>query len=55
MKTLLKVVIGIGIGEHGELILKGYFPTKPDQVYFEQKYLYEGLGWKLFGFSINVK
>jgi hypothetical protein len=43
------------LGENGELILKGYFATKPNQAHFEQKYIYEGLGWKLVGFSINVK
>lgn len=44
-----------GLGENSELVLKGYFPTQPKQVHFEQKYIYEGLGWKLFGFSFNVK
>jgi hypothetical protein len=43
------------LGEHGELVLKGYFPTKPKQVQFEQKYIYEGIGWKLFGFSFETK
>jgi hypothetical protein len=43
------------LGEHGELVLTGYFPTKPKQVFFEQKYIYEGLGWKLAGFSFNTK
>jgi hypothetical protein len=43
------------LGEHGELVLKGYFPTKPKPVKFEQKYLYEGVDWKLLGFSIEIK
>lgn len=43
-----------GLGENGELILKGYFPTQPRQLHFEQKYIYEGLGWRLFGFSFNA-
>jgi hypothetical protein len=43
------------LGEHGELVLKGYFPTKPKPINFEQKYLYEGVNWKLFGFSIEIK
>jgi hypothetical protein len=42
------------LGEHGELVLKGHYPTRPDQVSFEQKYLYEGIGWKLFGVSFNI-
>jgi len=43
------------LGENGELVLKGQFPTQPSQVHFEQKFIYEGLGWKLFGFHINIK
>lgn len=43
------------INEDGVLILKGLFPTKPNQVYFEQKYIYEGLGWKLMGLNVNIK
>jgi hypothetical protein len=42
------------LGEHGELVLTGYFPTQPKQMHFEQKYIYEGLGWKLVGFSFNT-
>lgn len=42
------------LGENGELILKGYFPTKPNQVHFEQKYIYEGIAWKLLGFKFNI-
>ena len=43
------------INEDGVLILKGLFPTKPNQVHFEQKYIYEGLGWKLLGLNVNIK
>lgn len=43
------------LGEHGELILKGYFPTKPNQVYFEQKFIHEGVDWKLYGFKFDIK
>jgi hypothetical protein len=43
------------LGENGELVLKGYFPSKPNQVYFEQKFIYEGVGWKLYGFKINIR
>jgi hypothetical protein len=43
------------LGESGELVLTGYFPAKPLQVYFQQKYVYEGTAWKVYGFRINVK
>ncbi|WP_193165574.1 hypothetical protein [Microbulbifer hainanensis] len=43
------------ITEDGILILAGSYPTKPNKVYFEQKYIYEGLGWKLVGFSTDIK
>jgi hypothetical protein len=45
----------VALGEHGELVLKGYFPTKPKQMHFEQNFIYEGVDWKLFGFSIETK
>jgi hypothetical protein len=43
------------IGEQGQLILTGHFPSQPDRVTFEQTYIYEGLGWKLIGFGFNIK
>lgn len=44
-----------GLGDNGELVLKGYFPAGPNRLHFEQTYLYEGVGWKLLGFSFNFK
>lgn len=41
------------VGDKGELILKGHILAYPNKTRFEQKYIYEGLGWKLIGFSLN--
>jgi hypothetical protein len=35
----------------GVLVLSGYYSIKPGKVYFEQKYIYEGVSWKLFGWT----
>ena len=43
------------VDENGILLLAGHYPTKPSQVLFEQKYIYEGLSWKLIGFKIEAK
>jgi hypothetical protein len=43
------------VDKDGVLVLAGYYPTKPGQVHFEQKYIYEGLSWKLVGFNIEAK
>jgi hypothetical protein len=43
------------LGENGELVLKGYFPSTPNKVHFTQKYIYEGADWKLYGFSFDIK
>jgi hypothetical protein len=42
------------INDDGVLVIKGYYPTKPSQVYFEQKYIYEGMSWKLLGISVDI-
>lgn len=42
------------IDENGILRIKGYFPTEPNKFYFNQTYIYEGLGWKLMGYSVNI-
>lgn len=41
--------------ENGIIKLVGYYPTKPNQVQFTQKYIYEGNSWKLVGFNIEAK
>ncbi|MCB0354938.1 MAG: hypothetical protein KDD64_15500 [Bdellovibrionales bacterium] len=43
------------LDENGILIIDGYFPTKPEQLHFSQKYILEGFGWKLFGLSIHFE
>ncbi|MDD1609830.1 MAG: hypothetical protein LUO95_04275 [Methylococcaceae bacterium] len=45
----------VNIDENGVILLAGYYPTKPSQVQFEQKYIYAGTAWKLVGFSIEAK
>lgn len=43
------------IDTNGVLVVNGLYPTQPSQLHFEQKYIYEGLSWKLVGFSANIK
>lgn len=45
----------VALGKNGELVLRGHYATRPDQVSFEQSYVYEGTGWKLLGFGFNIK
>lgn len=42
------------IDHRGVLIVSGHYPTTPDQFRFEQSYVFEGVGWKLVGFSANI-
>ena len=42
------------VDENGVLLLAGLYQTKPN-IHLEQKYVYEGLAWKLVGFSIQAK
>ncbi len=43
------------LNEQNVLVVTGHYPTRPSQYHFEQKYVYEGLGWKLIGYQANVK
>jgi hypothetical protein len=43
------------IDENGVLLVTGRYATTPSEVWFEHKYVYEGVGWKLLGFSFELK
>jgi len=36
------------------LIIRGRYPTRPSQILFQLKYIYEGLSWKLVGTQVNI-
>jgi hypothetical protein len=42
------------INSDGVLILKGSYPTKPQKVVFELKYVFEGGGWRVQGIDVNI-
>jgi hypothetical protein len=37
------------------LVIKGYYPTTPNRIIFELKYLEEEGEWKLVGINVNLK
>jgi hypothetical protein len=43
------------LGENQELVIKGYYPSKPSQAKFTQTYIFEGVEWKLLGFHLKVE
>ncbi len=43
------------IGSNDVLVIKGYYPTKPNRVVFQLKYLEEEGEWKLVGIDVNLK
>lgn len=43
------------LNEDGVLLIKGHYPTKPNQVFFKQQYIYEGLSWKVLGLNVDIK
>lgn len=44
-----------GGNKGGLLVIKGSYPTQPNKVFFELKYIDEDGSWKLFGINVNVK
>lgn len=43
------------IDSDGVLMIKGYYPTTPNRVVFQLKYLEEEDEWKLVGIDVNLK
>ena len=43
------------INSDGWLVLKGSYPTVPNKILFELKYLQEAEAWKLAGINVNVE
>jgi hypothetical protein len=43
------------INSDGVLIIKGYYPTTPNRIVFQLKYLQEEDEWKLVGIDVNLK
>jgi hypothetical protein len=41
--------------QNGVITITGYYPTKPNQVYFKDDFLYEAGAWKLVGFDFEAK
>ena len=39
----------------GYLLIKGYYPSQPNRVIFDIKYVFELPKWKLLGVTINIK
>ena len=43
------------VNNDGILVLKGSYPTQPNNVFFELKYVFEDESWKLVGINVQVK
>jgi hypothetical protein len=43
------------VNEDGFLVIKGSYPTQPNQVFFELKYVSEDESWKLVAINVQVK
>jgi len=42
------------VNEDGVLVLEGYFPDQPQQVFFVLKFIYEHPQWKLVGINVRL-
>lgn len=43
------------VNDDGILVLKGSYPTQPNKVFFELKYVFEDESWKLVGINVQMK
>jgi hypothetical protein len=43
------------INPDGVLIVQGYYPTSPNRIVFQLKYLKEDADWNLLGINVNLK
>ncbi len=43
------------VNSDGMLVLRGSYPTQPNHVFFELKYVFEDESWKLVGINVQVK
>jgi len=41
--------------DNNVLIISGYYPTKPNRIIFDLKYIEEEGDWKLVGINVNLK
>ncbi len=40
--------------DRGIIEITGFFPTRPSRLSFEQRFIWEGLNWKLVSFTANI-
>jgi hypothetical protein len=45
----------VEVGSNGVMVVQGYYPTTPNRIVFQLKYLKEEGDWKLLGININLK
>ncbi|MDH3465025.1 MAG: hypothetical protein OES26_03785 [Gammaproteobacteria bacterium] len=55
MENALQISRETNINENGVLVIVGTYLTNPKQFNFRQKYIYEGLSWKMIGYSAKVE
>lgn len=48
-------VIPPGVNKDGDLVLRGYFPTRPSRIHFDYTYQWKAPEWKIVGVNIDVQ